>query len=614
MQNSRILPTWPPSAIKAGNRQRRSTSATKASLARVAGRPVAAVHPSRGSRRGADFVVLGNELSFLSTPIFSGDVSDDHSCIISEEGTLDRSCSSLISTAPSTTPSDHHEDLMNAPSRTENDGRKTGTLSPTAEPTVSVADHRNYSGKCEYGCMQHEPKKCSNLSAKRRDVVFRDARACCLQGMPSVCTVRTAPNVAMERAETLRAHVSRQIERTGPTTVVVRQAGSRLPQGKNASSSNGAAQVNTNSAPLKSQARSSSAVEQVPRSAAQSPCSSLESEVVRDVFGGGDFVTQRNGMHTAWRRANLALQTTAADSLQPPPVEEGVVAASPTTADRHVVDENKNPIPVEKEQQLRRVCLRRHFIPPSSADKNTPITSNDGARGPPESRLFLRRHRGLSARPTRENVRSAANVPSSVRGVDSSSYNSSGGAARKPAGGGKKSPPEARTLRFSGASSEHLADAAIVPRRRVGEGRRVSAPAVLEGRVVGRFEAGSGQASSQHRSRSRLGKNGSPDQPVDRGTLENRAATVAPLSSAAARKNIATVARKSKVGTRADPVTLYRERQDAEVRRTSAAARKRTSRREGCDRRHMDGAPTAVGYFGGGAGRGGRALQFPALR
>lgn len=68
---------------------------------------------------------------------------------------------------------------------------------------------------------------------------------------------------------------------------------------------------------------------------------------------------------------------------------------------------------------------------------------------------------------------------------------------------------------------------------------------------------------------------------------ENARPVAAPLSSPAVRKNLARVARASKVGTKADPVTLYRQRQELEdARRVNAAARSRrgasTERRGRC--------------------------------
>lgn len=631
MLDSRILPTWPPTAAKARNTHKRSTSATKASLARVAHLSVAAqsVHPAGGLREGSAVDVPSNDRSFFSTPIFSGDVGDHYSCDTSEEGTLDQSCSSLISTAPSTPPSDHHEGLAITPSMTKAGGRNSRVPPPTTESTTSLAGRRSHICKCEFECggVPRETKERSSLSAKRQEQpVSGNPRARYLKGKHTVSAVggsagqATRPNAATDRAKTSRTRASLNIEPAGPADVVVGQDGGRPPQGKHAlfNMPNGADNIHAICTRLvKSQTRPRWAVEAVPMFTAQSPSSPLESEVARDVFGGDGFVAQRNGMHTAWRRANPAPHATAASCPQPPPVAEGMPASHPTTADTGVVDDKENVIPAEKEQQSRRVCLRRHFVPPPSAGKNNPTTSNNGdtPRSPAESRVFLRRHGGLSARPTRENVQTAADAPSSVRGVDSSSYNSSGGAKRRTAGEGKKPPPEPRASRSSGAPLEHLADVAVVPRRRVVDSRRVSAPAVLEGRVVGRFEAGSGQAtSSQYRSHARLRNNGSPDRPVDRGILAPRAATPAPLSSAAARKNLATVARKSKVGTKADPVTLYRERQEAEVRRTSAAARKRAARREGRDCCYKGDAPAAVGYFGARAGGGGKLLQFSVLR
>lgn len=67
---------------------------------------------------------------------------------------------------------------------------------------------------------------------------------------------------------------------------------------------------------------------------------------------------------------------------------------------------------------------------------------------------------------------------------------------------------------------------------------------------------------------------------INRGHDENspppRAVAAACISSPAVRQNLARAARKSKVGTKADPVTLYRQRQELEqAQRKNAAARSR---------------------------------------
>ncbi|CAM9414160.1 unnamed protein product, partial [Laminaria digitata] len=73
----------------------------------------------------------------------------------------------------------------------------------------------------------------------------------------------------------------------------------------------------------------------------------------------------------------------------------------------------------------------------------------------------------------------------------------------------------------------------------------------------------------------------------------------APLSSTAARKNLARVARASKVGTKSDPVTLYRQRRELEQAmraRVTAAAR---SRRRASGERRGSGSTRPAGVVAG---------------
>lgn len=303
---------------------------------------------------------------------------------------------------------------------------------------------------------------------------------------------------------------------------------------------------------------------------------SMQVKKINPQFGGDCFVPHRNGIHTAWRRES---PLPIAMDRSTPPVAVGGGTARPTSA--HGGEAGLDipaTISTNEEASTPPVLAQRHEENASPAESTSCFTSSlDGeATSILESkRVFLRRDMPLAVRPIRENF--VANASSFIRGIDSNSYSSSGGPKRVRSVTGTKSSPGNPSLRLSSAPS-----------------RGCTTPLIANGGT--RTEAGrspdsvgsSRQQGSPHKvyqpKPDSFDRRLSPDVPAVYGVNDgagtaNRAA--APLSSAASRRNIANVARKSKVGTTADPVTLYRQRQEAEARRVNAAARKKVTGKAG---------------------------------
>lgn len=315
--------------------------------------------------------------------------------------------------------------------------------------------------------------------------------------------------------------------------------------------------------------------------------------------GGDCFVPHRNGMHTAWRRA-IRVGENSND-------EEGSTTAAAAALEEEEKKEVNAPQtrdaapPPHEEQKLRgqhqhqpatRLFLRREALLDSMFSSASEIPAQRSKTSPDPARLFLRRH-ALSSVSVGEN-------------------NDAGGARRNSCGGGavrvirsvgNKSPPETGRYikRVTGSSltgaSRTTREPGGLNSEAVGKAGGVEHP-VLRGMPT------SGVAHQRpHADASRRPASVAPGRQLlsldENGTPTSR---TVPISAAAIRKNLARAARASKVGTRRDPVTLYRQRQEMHAKSASTTARRS---RDGMNRCHTQGAPAirAKGADVGGLGR-----------
>lgn len=271
-----------------------------------------------------------------------------------------------------------------------------------------------------------------------------------------------------------------------------------------------------------------------------------------------DFVPHRNGIHTAWRRVPVS-----------------VAQVSAATQEKKDHDGLCSPQGLEPQQtRAARVSLRRApcaSSPKIQASTHASPTKLSTRTRAPSPRL------GDSAR--RQSNRRVVAFPCGEDAVRPSSL----GADRIVL---RRRPPESRPPQEQGerrAGYHHrLAHWEESPSAK----HSVSPSGISDVGCIRTTQANARRAGSpgprrrplqQPQDNMDLGPLGSMEgYPGRRRTLEdgrsgsNRAL---PLSSSAARKNLARAARASKVGTLADPVTLYRKRQENEARRLSATAR-----------------------------------------
>lgn len=624
MRDSCLLPTWPPTVVKAGSpsrlqgatravhkHTRTSRDRLRAGDKRCSGGQMGASPAVQATCEGAEIVSDHyNSRSVLTSPIFSGDYCEDDSDI-SDAG--DACSESPSASCPFLAHNPRQRSMVSSAAGAAADDRtRSSTLAPTTDsPKKGFLEHGS---KCGGGSdiLHHNKEPSSSwMSAKPpqdREVAMPDAGArCSAHDHTNYSVDHSAAAAAMTPNTTTAqkaagAHLSRKAGLAAMAAVGV-QRGDRRPPLNTLASNVMPSSAETDKARARSRLVDCQArpprllIGRISSHTVEPSSSLLESQVLNDIFGVSGFVTQRNGMHTAWRRANPAvIHTTSTANLAqspPPPPLPLPAATEGSQAPPHSVT-RESPTLLngdgaslsEKSEEPKGMCLRRQVVLPSPPTGESNSTSTVDARSPEESRLFLRRH-GLSECLSRKNLRvgGSVNTQSLIQGFAGKNRNSTGGARHRSAGEMDKVEnlsPVPPTTRFSSASLECLTDVALPPSQRAGESRRASAPAALNSRAVrsrGDMSNSGSTAVPRRRSQRRLG--GSPDgRPVGEALdQENVGAVVASLSATAARKNLAAAARRSKVGTKADPVTLYRQRLEAEARRLSAA-RKRTARRQ----------------------------------
>ncbi|CAM9877344.1 unnamed protein product, partial [Scytosiphon promiscuus] len=306
---------------------------------------------------------------------------------------------------------------------------------------------------------------------------------------------------------------------------------------------------------------------------------------------GQPFVRRRNGMHTAWRRRAVNSNDNPSSpphQQQSPgsvvPVGDGT-AVSPTAAHDGSRSRDLAPHPASGGPQA------------ASADQLITMSSNPSTRGQ-QPRLFLRRAQNADAVSTTS--------PASARGDATHAYAGPVLQAR----GGSNGVDRAGLRRTRGAPVARQAFPPRWARPRAGTGADA-------GRVdrsdidIRHKQAAAGAApppavpaSEQRKRRSGTTSTGAD---VDENSHPSPGRLPSPpalLSSAAVRQNLARVARRSKVGTTADPVTLYRHRQELERARVKrAAARSREK-----DIREARSCGRAAWGVGGVPGAGGRLM------
>ncbi|CAM9908061.1 unnamed protein product [Ectocarpus sp. 13 AM-2016] len=321
------------------------------------------------------------------------------------------------------------------------------------------------------------------------------------------------------------------------------------------------------------------------------------------------FVRHRNGMHTAWRR-KAAVPDNPRQPLQ------ATVAAARAEPPNGAVGGNNN----------NNNSSRRGPVAPKpregvmSADQLIALSISPSQQQQQPVRLFLRRSRPLvSPEPAgKENVRAAV-VLRETKGSVAGARRVNGSQQAFPLPwGGTHSPVTGvqlnRTRPDGGGwgGREALLEVLTTPpppRARPRSAQHVAHSPPLTSRTS--------PGMSTRRAVVVVDDENTP--PPRRRTPSTTAvaaaastAAAAPLSSVAIRKNLARVARTSKVGTKADPVHLYRQRQELEQVRTRKAAAVARSRRKPTSREGRPtggcstwGTGTAGGWVGVTSGGGG---------
>lgn len=293
-------------------------------------------------------------------------------------------------------------------------------------------------------------------------------------------------------------------------------------------------------------------------------------------------VQRRSGMHTSWRRRQRAVNGAVEDddrpSLPPPPPPSQSVAAETVSA-----EEDCSSSVVRRHHYDGAPTGRRNDIAHVGADELIRLTSSRQEQQQQQqkpARIFLRRERpALSPRPHHaQNCPVPGSTPSgafiSPSATATSRVDSGGGArrvttttlCRRPNWGGVLQPREGGGGR-GGALNCH--DDASNPLCGT-NGRRRRQPTQQQQQQ--RLALARGRTATSSTDNARFDRENSPPAP----------AKALLLSSAAARQNLARVARASKIGTKADPVTLYRQRLESEkARRVNSAAKSRRTRARG---------------------------------
>ncbi|CAM9852339.1 unnamed protein product [Ectocarpus sp. 4 AP-2014] len=311
--------------------------------------------------------------------------------------------------------------------------------------------------------------------------------------------------------------------------------------------------------------------------------------------GSSCFVRHRNGMHTAWRRKvavpddpRQPLQATVAATRAEPP--NGAVGGN-----------NNNTI----NRRDRVAPERREGV--MSADQLITQSMSSTQQQQQPVRLFLRRSRApVSPEPAgKENVRAAA-VLTETKGSVTGARRVNGSQQAFPLPwGGTHSPVtgvqlnRARPDGGGWGGREALLEVLTTPpppRARPRSAQHVARSPPLTTRTR--------SGISTRRAVVVVDDENTPPPRRRTPSTPGAAAAAAPLSSVAIRENLARVARTSKFGTKADPVHLYRQRQELEQARTKKAAAVARSRRKPTSR---EGRPTGgcSAWGTGTAGRGG---------
>ncbi|CAB1102635.1 unnamed protein product [Ectocarpus sp. CCAP 1310/34] len=330
------------------------------------------------------------------------------------------------------------------------------------------------------------------------------------------------------------------------------------------------------------------------------------------VFASGSscFVRHRNGMHTAWRRKAVVpdnprqpLQVTVAAARAEPP--NGVIGGNTNNTMRR-----RDPVAPSS----REVVMSADQLIVQS------MSSTQQQQQQQPVRLFLRRSRlPVSPEPAgKENVRPAA-VLKETKGSVAGARRANGSQQAFPLPwGGTHSPVTGMQLNRARPDGggwggrEALLEVLTTPpppRARPRSAQHVARSPPLTTRIS--------PSISTRRAVVVVDDENTP--PPRRRTPSTpavaAAAAAAPLSSVAIRENLARVARTSKVGTKADPVHLYRQRQELEQARTKKAAGVARSRRKPTSREGRPtggisvwGTGTAGGWVGVNSGGGGERV------
>ncbi|CAM9855465.1 unnamed protein product [Ectocarpus sp. 12 AP-2014] len=323
--------------------------------------------------------------------------------------------------------------------------------------------------------------------------------------------------------------------------------------------------------------------------------------------GSSCFVRHRNGMHTAWRRKAAVpdnprqpLQATVAAARAEPP--NGAVGGN-----NNNTSSRRDPVaPIRREGVMSADQLIAQSMSSTQQQQQQPV------------RLFLRRSRPLvSPEPAgKENVRAAVVLREAKGGVAGARRVNGSQQAFPLPWGGTHSPVTGvqlnRTRPDGGGwgGREALLEVLTTPpppRACPRSAQHVAHSPPLTSRTS--------PGTSTRRAVVVVDDENTP--PPRRRTPSTPAVAAAvaaatPLSSVAIRKNLARVARTSKVGTKADPVHLYRQRQELEQVRTKKAAAVARSRRKPTSREGRPtggcsawGTGTAGGWVGVNSGGGG---------
>lgn len=311
---------------------------------------------------------------------------------------------------------------------------------------------------------------------------------------------------------------------------------------------------------------------------------------------GERLVPYRNGVHTSWRRRPATDDTpppatrsfaatvngdgtagahrcsttpkrtamVSADELTPKRTAmvraDELIALSPTSTREHHHRRQQQAQQQQQEQQPLRLFLRRDRNRPALTPRQTnslvALSSAVASKG-----NGARRVRAVARRANFDGGKTATPMVC-VGAYPSAGINSDRG--WQPGGGAGAKAKEKGDWGWEGRG------AVAIPPANTRSGRVASAVATDERQSATHQQpclALSGRSSSR--------SPGTTNNNVEKGTRP----AAAPFSAPAIRENLARVARASKVGTKLDPVTLYRQRQELErARKVNTAASNRSRR------------------------------------